>query len=186
VIDVPAPEGYVVRAFTSGDAASFLAAVRASLPALAHEMPWCREDYALEDAAAWMAFTQAAWAKGSEFPLGIFEAGSGAVVGGTGINQVNRVHRTGNIGYWVSTPHRGRGVARLAVRQAAILGFEERGFTRLEIVVLPSNVASQRVAEALGATLECTARNRLHVHGRAQDALVYSLTPDDAARWRVG
>jgi RimJ/RimL family protein N-acetyltransferase len=185
VVAEPASSEYLVRRFQSGDAASFLAAVRASLPGLAYEMPWCREDYALDDAAAWMAFAQAAWDSGAEFPLGIFESRSGAVVGGTGINQVNRVHRTGNIGYWVSTPHRGRGVARVAARQAAILGFEELGFTRLEIVVLPSNVASQRVAEALGATLECTARSRLHVHGRAQDALVYSLTLDDAQRWRV-
>ena len=182
---VPASSEYVVRRFQPGDAASFLSAVRASLPALAHEMPWCREDYALEDAAAWVTFAEAAWTSGSEFPLGIFEATSGAVVGGTGINQVNRVHRTGNIGYWVSTPHRGRGVARLAARQAALLGFGELGLTRLEIVVLPGNVASQRVARGLGATLECTARNRLHVHGRAHDALVYSLTPDDAGRWRV-
>jgi RimJ/RimL family protein N-acetyltransferase len=163
-----------------------LSAVRASLPALAHEMPWCREDYALADAAAWISFAQGAWSSGAEFPLGIFESASGAVVGGTGINQINAVHRTGNVGYWVSVPHRGRGVATRAARQAARLGFDQLGLTRLEIVVLPSNVASQRVAEALGATLECTARNRLHVHGRAQDALVYSLTPEDAARWRVG
>jgi len=47
---VPPSSAYVVRRFQSGDAASFLSAVRASLPALAHEMPWCRDDYALEDA----------------------------------------------------------------------------------------------------------------------------------------
>lgn len=174
---------YVVRRFQPEDAASFLSAVRASLPGLAHEMPWCKEDYALDDAAAWISFAQGAWSRGSEFPLGIFESGSGAVVGGTGINQVNTVHRTGNLGYWVSTPHRGRGVARLAARRAALIGFGELGLMRLEVVVLPGNVGSQRVAQALGATFECTARNRLHVHGHAHDAMVYSLTPDDARHW---
>ncbi len=181
---VPALSEYVVRRLQPDDAASLLSAVRASLPALAHEMPWCREDYALADAVAWISFAQGAWSSGAEFPLGIFESASGSVVGGTGINQINAVHRTGNIGYWVSAPHRGRGVATLAARQAARLGFGQLGLTRLEIVVLPGNVASQRVAHALGATLECTARNRLHVRGQAHDALVYSLTPEDARRWR--
>jgi RimJ/RimL family protein N-acetyltransferase len=62
---------------------------------------------------------------------------------------------------------------------------DELGFTRLEIVVLPGNVASQRAAQGLRATFECTARNRLYVHGHAHDALVYSLTPKDARRWQV-
>lgn len=179
-----AAAAYVVRQLQPEDAPSLLSAVRASLPALAHEMPWCKDDYALADAAAWISFAQAAWSSGAEFPLGIFEAASGDVVGGTGINQINAVHRTGNIGYWVSAPHRGRGVATLAARQAARLGFGELGLTRLEIVVLPGNVASQRVAQAMGATLECTARNRLHLRGQSHDALVYSLTPEDARRWR--
>ena len=146
-------------------------------------MPWCKADYALEDAAAWIAFAQSAWSSGLEFPLGIIEAKSGAVVGGTGINQINKVHRIGNIGFWVSTPHTGRGVAKSAAKQAALLGFGELGLARLEIVALTNNLASQRVAEGIGATLECVARRRLQVQGTACDARVYSLTPQDAERW---
>ena len=58
------------------------------------------------------------------------------------------------------------------------------GLTRLEIVALTSNLASQRVAQAIGATFECTARSRLHFHGKPHDALVYSLTPADAGNWQ--
>lgn len=115
--------------------------------------------------------------------LGVFESASGAVVGGTGINQINKVHGIGNIGYWVSTPHTGRGVAKLAARQAALLGFRELGLTRLEIVALKDNVASQRVAQSIGATFECIARNRLRTQGAAREAAVYSLTPEDAKQW---
>lgn len=164
--------------------------VRASLPELAEWMPWCTLDYAIADAEAWIRFTQACWEDRSEFPLGVFEVESGQVVGGTGINQINRAHRIGNIGYWVSSPHQGRGVARFAARQAAMLGFGELGLARLEIVTLPHNLASQRVAEAVGATRECVARNRLQIRGQAHDAVVYSLTPEIAASWnedaRVG
>lgn len=174
---------YIVRPFVTADAPSLLAAVRASLPDLANWMPWCSAGYALEHAEWWVDFAQRAWVERTEFPLGVFDAETGAVVGGTGVNHIVWAHRTGNIGYWVSTPHRQRGVARLSAQEAARLGFGEIGLTRLEIVTLPHNVASQRVAESLGATGEGLARNRLVVDGVACDAVVYSLVPEDAARW---
>jgi RimJ/RimL family protein N-acetyltransferase len=174
---------YFTRPFQPSDAESFLAAVQASLPGLAQLMPWCKVDYALEDATNWITLTQVAWSNRTEFPLGIFESVTGAVVGGAGINQINKTHRIGNIGYWVSTPHTGRGVAQLAAKQAALLGFGELGFTRLEIVALTDNVASQRVAQGIGATFECIARSRLHAHGEAREAAVYSLIPEDTKQW---
>jgi ribosomal-protein-serine acetyltransferase len=176
---MPTVPEYHVRRFETTDAASMLAAVRASLPEMAHWMPWCKESYALEDAEAWIRYAQTAWTDHTEYPLGVFEAQSGHVVGGTGINQINRHHRMGNIGYWVSAPHRGRGVARYAAKQAALLGFGELGLTRLEIVALSHNLASQRVAESLGAQRECQARNRLQLQGQPHDAIVYSLIPED-------
>ncbi len=172
---------YHVRRFEESDAPSLYAAVEASLEELVDWMPWCRRDYALADARAWIDFTQKAWSEKTEFPLGIFETSTGSVVGGTGINQINTACRSGNIGYWVSTPHTGRGVARYAALQAALIGFGELGLTRLEIVTLPHNVASQRVAVSLGATRECEARNRLYFHGTPHDAVVFSLIPEDVA-----
>ena len=180
---MPADSNYLVRRFEPADAHSMLAAVQASLAELVYWMPWCKEDYALEDAQNWIRYTEEVWSRRSEFPLGIFEAGTGVVVGGTGINQINKAHRIGNIGYWVSTTHTGRGVARFAAKQAAMLGFGELGLTRLEIVALTHNLASQKVAESIGATRECQARGRLYFHGLPHDAIVYSLLPPDAAAW---
>lgn len=178
-----AADAYLVRQFEPADVASMYTAVRASLPDLAEWMPWCTVNYAQEQAESWVAFAQQAWADRSQFPLAIVERASGAVVGGVGINQIGWAHRVGNIGYWVSAPHRGRGVARFAAQQAALLGFGELGLTRLEIVTLPHNTASQRVAESLGARREGMARNRLVVHGVAHDAVMYSLVPADVVGW---
>lgn len=173
----------VVRRFQPSDAASFLAAVKCSLPELTYWMPWCKQDYGLEDAQAWIAFAVAAWERGTEFPLGIFDTSSGQVIGGTGINHINKPYRIGNVGYWVSTPCAGRGVARFAAKQAVLLGFRELGLTRLEIISPTHNMASQRVAEALGAVRECQARNRVDFHGQPHDAFVYSLVPADIQSW---
>ena len=173
---------YQVRPWQVSDAPSLLMAVRASLQELMRWMPWCTADYALQDALAWIDFSRTAWRERSEFPLGVIDCQSGQVVGGTGINQINSAHRIGNIGYWVSSVHVRRGIARYAAREAAKLGFDELGLHRLEIVVLPENTASQRVAESLGAWREGIARHRLFMQGRSHDAIVYSLTPEDLER----
>lgn len=176
---MPAQPEIFVRRLEPADAKSLLAAVSASRAELVYWLPWCKPDYALTDAEAWIAFASEACATGREFPLGVFDAASGQVIGGTGVNRIDRTERTGNIGYWVSTPWCGRGVARCAAREAAALGFGELRLSRLEILTLTHNIASQRVAESLGAVRECLARNRLVFHGEPHDALVYSLLPGD-------
>ena len=176
---------YLVRRLEQSDATSLYQVVRASLAELNYSLPWCKLDYALEDAVAWISYSQSAWQNRSEFPLGIFDA-CGQVIGGTGISQINKPSRMGNIGYWVGTPYVGRGIARFAAKQAARLGFEQLGLTRLEIVALTHNLASQKVAEALGATRECVARNRLYCQDAPHDAVVYSLIPSDVLRWHLG
>jgi RimJ/RimL family protein N-acetyltransferase len=100
-----------------------------------------------------MEFASEAWESGREYPLGVFEAASGKVVGGTGVNHINKDYRTGNIGYWVSSRYTGT-----------------------------HNKASARVAEALGARFECEARNRLYFQGRPHNAFVYSLVPEDCRK----
>lgn len=169
----------LIRRFQPNDAPSLYAAVQASLPGLADWMPWCTPDYTMAQAEAWVRHTEAAWTEQTEFPLAIVEPDTGVVIGGVGINQINRAHRIGNLGYWVSTPHTGRGVARQAALAAARLGFGELGLVRLEIVTLPHNLASQRVATALGALREGLARHRLWIRGQPQDAWVYGLIPAD-------
>lgn len=170
---------YHIRPFMPTDPASLYEAVCASLAELVPTMPWCTPDYALAQAEAWVAFTARAWAAQTEFHAGIIETASGAVVGGVGINHINRAHRIGNLGYWVATPHTGRGVGRFAAQQIARLAFGELELTRVEIVTLTGNLASQRVAESLGATRECVARNRLVIDDTPHDAVVYSLIPSD-------
>lgn len=168
-----------VRPFLNSDAESMLQAVSASLVELCEWLPWAKPDYSLSDAKDWIKYTIDAWAQNQEFPLGIFQNSTGAVVGGTGINHINKAYGIGNIGYWVSTPFTKRGVARFAAMQAAHVGFRDLGLTRLEIIALMENIPSQRVAEAVGAQRECVARNRLRLHGAVRSAVVYSLVPSD-------
>lgn len=170
----------LVRPLTAADTMPLYQAVRDSLDSLSYWLPWCHAGYSPSDAAEWISHCLQSWQDKTEFPLGIFGT-AGEFLGGVGLNHIDRANNLANIGYWVSAPHRGKGVASTAAMLAARLGFEQLGFTRLEIVVLPHNLASQRVAEKLGATREAEARNRIIFQGQPASAIVYSLVPGDIA-----
>ena len=65
--------------------------------------------------------------------------------------------------------------ATAAASLAAEFGFEELLLDRIEILAALGNKRSQRVAQKLGAHKEGILRNRLVIHGRAHDAVVFSL-----------
>ena len=124
---------YTVRRFLPSDVESFFRAVRESIDDLSYWMPWCNPDYAIQDSREWIQSASQAWEADKEYRLGVFDADTGQVIGGTGVNHINRLNRTGNIGYWVSSRHTGRGVARFAARPSTALGFAQLGLTRLEM-----------------------------------------------------
>lgn len=168
----------LVRPLAPEDAASLHRAVRDSIDSLSYWLPWCREDYSLADATDWIRCAIASWEAGSAFPLGVFDRG-GAVIGGTGISDLDRAEGVGNIGYWTCESARNRGVATTAARASALLGFGKLGLARLEIVVLAQNLASRRVAEKLGALREAEVHDRLRFRDQPAAAVVYSLVPVD-------
>jgi RimJ/RimL family protein N-acetyltransferase len=169
----------VMRPLQLADADSMYEAVIASIPEVSRWLPWCGPGYAKTDTIAFINFACEAWATGSQFPFGIFDALSDAYLGGLGINHIARLNRLANIGYWVRSDRTCRGIASTAVLLAARFAFRELGFTRLEIACIPDNLPSRRVAEKVGASFEVIARNRLVMHGKAYDAAVFSLVPGD-------
>lgn len=177
----PGAVDIVVRPLSREDAPALHAAVRESIASLSATFPWCHPGYDLADAQARVAHCETAWQRRSEFPFGIFDGRGPTLLGCAGLNQVDAVHRSANLGYWVGEPHRRRGIAVAAATQVARIGFGQLGLVRIEIVTTPGNQASQAVAEKLGATREAVARNRLVVRGVPTDALVYSLVPADLA-----
>ncbi|MEE8353937.1 MAG: GNAT family protein, partial [Dehalococcoidales bacterium] len=103
----------------------------------------------------------------------------GSFIGGCGLNGINRVNGTANLGYWVRTGWTRRGVATAATLLLAEFGIRHAGLTRIEILTATGNRASRRVAEKAGATREGVLRNRLLVHGKLHDAVLYSVIPGD-------
>lgn len=179
-MDTLSANGIVVRPHAADDIAPMFAAIVESMATVGRWMSWCPPDYSLQDATAWYQRSAQAWAAEGDREFGIFDAASGEVLGSVGINQINRLNLFGNMGYWVRTSCERRGIASTAARLAASFAFANLGLVRIEIVILPDNLPSRRVAEKIGARFECIARSRLQFKGETRDAAVYSLVRDDA------
>jgi RimJ/RimL family protein N-acetyltransferase len=160
------------------DADTVYTSIRESIEPLGRWMDWCHIGYAREDSDAWIAATRSAWEAGGAYEFLVFER-SGRHVGAVGLNQFNRENNGANLGYWVRQSSQRQGFAVEAVRRIVRFAFEKARFQRVEIVAAVDNVASRRVAERAGATLECVARNRLLLHGVPIAAAVHSFVPGD-------
>jgi [ribosomal protein S5]-alanine N-acetyltransferase len=79
----------------------------------------------------------------------------------------------------------GRGYVTEAVQLMTDYLFGSKKVNRIQLVIVPGNGASRRVAEKCGFQLEGTARGAFFNDGRNHDVLIYSLLRDDPRPWRA-
>ena len=167
-----------IRIFRNDDVISFFEAATESNEHMQEFMPWCHKKYSVDESEAWVTSRCSAWDNKEEYSFVIFSRSDGELLGGVGINEINSMHKIGNIGYWVRKNALNSGVATEAVSLVSKYGFSTSEFNRLEIVMLPNNVASRKVAEKVGAKYEGILQKRLVVYGKSLDACLYSLVDD--------
>ena len=166
---------FVLRYAAPTDAEAHFEAIVESKAELIPWMPWCHAEYARAETDAWLATRAAARANNESHDLLILDCAVDRIVGAAGLNRVDALNRTANLGYWVRTSATGRGIATAATRRVAKFGFEELELERIEIVAAVGNTASQRVAEKAGARREGVLRNKLCANGGQRDAVMFSF-----------
>jgi RimJ/RimL family protein N-acetyltransferase len=80
----------------------------------------------------------------------------------------------------------GRGYVTEAVQLLVDYLFGAKKQHRIQLVIVPENAASRRIAEKAGFQLEGTARGAFFNGGRNQDVLIYSLLRTDPRPWHAG
>jgi [ribosomal protein S5]-alanine N-acetyltransferase len=80
----------------------------------------------------------------------------------------------------------GRGYVTEAVRLMVDYLFATKKQHRIQLVIVPENAASRRIAENCGFTLEGTVRGAFFNAGRSHDIVLYSLLSTDPRPWRSG
>ncbi len=105
----------------------------------------------------------------------------GEHAGGTGIVPHDGEYAgVAHIGYWLARRFWCRGIATDAARTIARYAFAARGVRRLETNVYAPNVASARVLEKAGFTLEGRARSAISLRdGGTYDLLLYARLATD-------
>lgn len=154
-------------------------AIRDSIEELSPWLPFAHKDYSIKESRDWIKKQPGEWKRGMSFNFVIFDNRDGSLVGGCGLNGINKLNKSANLGYWVRTRRTGRGIAPAASRLLAKWGFEVLKLQRIEIVVATENQRSLRVAEKAGAKREGVLRNRLYLKDKPHDAVMHSLIPGD-------
>lgn len=181
----------IVRPWREDDAAALNRAVQESLEHLRPWMPWAAAPPP-DDAQrrAWIAEQNAAEAAGGDRLRGFLV--DGAIVGAGGLHR--RIGPGGlEVGYWVHVGWTRRGIATAAARALCAEAFADPAIDHVEIHHDVANVASGRVAEALGFTLVSEAPSERRAPGESgveriwrRDAKMPDVTQRSSSRAHPG
>jgi ribosomal-protein-serine acetyltransferase len=167
-----------LRAPTLDDATLHHDAVLESLAEVAAWLDWAHEGYRVDESRSFIERAIAGRESGDMYEFFVFDD-AGTFVGGCGLNRMDLRFLKCNLGYWVRSAEAGRGVASAATRLLATFGFSQLGLQRIEIIAATTNLASQRVAEKVGAVREGILRNGIRFRDHNIDAAIFSLIPSD-------
>jgi RimJ/RimL family protein N-acetyltransferase len=174
-------EGILLRAYEMKDLEQLHSAARESLEELSPWMPWCHKDYNTEESRRWIEMCIKDWEEETAYQFAILDLKDGDFLGGCGLNHINKTDKVANLGYWVKSSRARKGVATTATLLLEDFGFKKLELkdrlNRIEILVAIENKASQRVAVKAGAMREGILRNRLLLHGKIHDAVMFSMIP---------
>jgi [ribosomal protein S5]-alanine N-acetyltransferase len=118
---------------------------------------------------------------GSGFGFGIFY--ESRFCGEITLSSIQRgPFQNGAIGYWIDEEMAGAGLVPEAVVVVLQFAFETLRLHRIEVAIIPRNVASRRVVEKLGLRSEGVALGYLEIDGNWEDHVRYAMTSEE---WTV-
>lgn len=169
----------IVRRPLPGDGLLLYEAVTASFDSLQPWLPWATELPTPQKAEADCRRLSAKFGLREDLTMFIFERceddTEGALLGGTGLHRIDWPCGKFEIGYWLHSQRRGRGLMFEVVHAVTRLAFDGLGARRVEIRMDNLNEPSWRVAERLGYTLEGVLRqDSLSPTGVPRDTRVYA------------
>lgn len=137
---------------------------------------WSRPPFAdLDEARAFLGEIHAHFAAGDLYQWGVARREDDRVIGTCTLFAISLPHRRAELGFAVERSQWGKGYASEATHAVVSYAFEVMGLHRLEADVDPRNAASIRTLERLGFVREGYARERYHLNGEIQDAVLYGL-----------
>ncbi|MDX1582802.1 MAG: GNAT family protein [Thermoanaerobaculia bacterium] len=110
--------------------------------------------------------------------FGIVERTSGRFIGCCGIELV-KIHRCGELGYWIGKPYWNRGFASEAVGRLISWSFSTLGIEKITARVFDGNHASSRVLKKVGMEREGYMKKHLVKWGERRDVEQWGLLAEE-------
>ena len=125
--------GILLRTYEMKDVEQLHSAARESLEELSPWMPWCHNDYNVEESRRWIEMCIKDWQEETAYQFAIIDLKNGDFLGGCGLNHINKTDKVANLGYWVRSSRMKNGIATAATLLLADFGFKELKLNRIEI-----------------------------------------------------
>jgi ribosomal-protein-serine acetyltransferase len=134
-----------LRVLREDDAAELFALTEVNRVYLRRWLPWLDVVTAEKDTRAYLATVAAQRESGRGITFGIVCAG--ALAGVVGFHRIDRVHRSGDIGYWLAERQQGRGVMTECCRFVVRYGFQTLDLNRIQIAAATVNRRSRAIPD---------------------------------------
>lgn len=133
----------------------------------------------INDALEEISWYQSIFSKKTGIRWGITNKGENEIIGSCGFfNRVHQHYRT-EIGYELSKQYWGQGIATEALAAILRYGFAHLKVQRIEALIEPPNIPSQKLVEKQGFMREGLLRNYEFTGGKFDDLYMYALLKQD-------
>jgi len=136
-------------------------------------VPW---SYSEAEALAWVERQREKRAAGTVLALAIQGRDDERALGNVNLARLDEGAREAAIGYWLVPEARGRGLVTAAASLLIDWGSANLELERIEFAILPENLASQHVAERIGATPEGVRERSHEAEGRLWDMAIWTVS----------
>ena len=152
-------ERLIIRAPQFGDGTLINEAISESVIEMRPWLPFVKNLPTLDESEAYVRKARLNFLERTDLVLHLFDKNTGQFVGSSGLHRFDWDLRKFEIGYWLRTSRTGQGLMTEAVNGITSFAINHLEAKRIEIRCSSGNMASSRVAERAGFTLEGILRN---------------------------
>ncbi|MBR4881467.1 MAG: GNAT family N-acetyltransferase [Clostridia bacterium] len=147
-------------------------------PEVTKYLLWAPHD-GLEYTRSYLKQVERCYRQGTFHDFGVILKENNRFIGTCGFARIDKANSTAEAGYVLNPDYWGRGLATEALSAVIALGFEKRGFNRIESKYMVNNLASRRVMEKSGMTFEGVLRQSIFVKDGYEDIGVCAILKQD-------
>ncbi|WP_124071197.1 GNAT family N-acetyltransferase [Filibacter tadaridae] len=133
----------------------------------------------INDALDEISWYKSIFEKGTGIRWGISLKGQGKIIGSCGFLDCASQHYRAAVGIELSKEHWGERIANEAFEAVISYGFEQMNLQRIEALIEPPNIPSQKLVERQGFIREGLLRSYEFTCGKFDDLYMYSLLKQD-------